>query len=122
MGRKISTDELSDEINKQIEISKIPINPNVVKSCVGKLLKQGKHKSVIAPNNIHAQKQDEFPGAPHIAIGCVCLVCAVLVGTIGYAVPPLSHHCTQVAYTLFGLGTGCIINGLTQEENRKRLV
>jgi hypothetical protein len=97
LGREISINELLLEINKQMYALKIPVHPDVIKSCLTKLLKKekNKHKSLITHNGTDLEKE-EFAGAGHIALGCVCLACAVLVGAIGYAVPPFAAHCTQL--------------------------
>ena len=117
IGRKISLDDLSFEVNKQTNALNIPINPAIVKECLSKLLTKGKHK-FLTPQN-----QEEFAGSGQIALGCVCIACSVLIAAVGYAVPPLAVHCSNLAYTFLGLGGSCIISGLTQDEkNRKSLI
>lgn len=120
LGRKISLDDLSFEVNKQMNALNIPINPAVVKSCLGKLLKPGKHKSLLPHNGSRNQEKVEFDGAPHIALGCVFIACAILVEAIGDAIPSLAAHCKEVAYTLVELGGGSIVNGSTQNETNRK--
>jgi hypothetical protein len=123
IGRKISLDDLSFEVNKQMNASNIPINPAIVKACFAKLLKHGKHKSLTPHGGGKKQEEQEFSGNPQIILGCVFLASATLIAAIGFAVPPLAPFCTATAQTVGGVGLSFIGAGLLHDEiNRKSLI
>ncbi|MGE4575154.1 hypothetical protein [Parachlamydia sp.] len=56
----------------------------------------------------------------YIVVGCVFIACAPLVGVIGLAAPIAAPLCYQMASMMIGTGTGMIMNGLCDDNNKNR--
>ena len=98
IGKKISSDDISFEVNKRLNELNIPLNPKIVRSCLAKLIEKENRKTLI--------QEEEFVGNPQIALGCVFLASAIHIGAVGFAVPPLAPFCTANAQTIAGVGIG----------------
>lgn len=128
IGKKISANDLYNEVHKKLNESNINIEPSILKSCIFKLLdvKKGKHKSIlsngISTGTTGAKKDQEYEVNAYIALGCVLIACSTLVALIGFAAPPAAPFCYGVSENMAVLGAGLIATGICENDKNKKSI